>query len=165
MTNSRQLNYASSEATRKILKKHAKRTALPFPPSLPREIVSAVGVVDVEIPTATDPSSTGRMSHALIPLPQHCASLPQLLIQAIGDTILPIIPHVDDYSCVICTSLAFKPIRLLCGHLFCVRQVTREKTTKQANSHIRCLVKMQKQGKPNCPMCRSPCVLTADRCE
>ena len=24
---------------------------------------------------------------------------------------------------------------------------------------------MQKQGKASCPMCRSPCVLTADRCE
>lgn len=59
----------------------------------------------------------------LIPLPHNCASLPQLLAQAIGDNILPIIPHVDDYSCVICTSLAFKPIRLSCGHLFCVRQV------------------------------------------
>jgi hypothetical protein len=24
---------------------------------------------------------------------------------------------------------------------------------------------MQKQGEANCPMCRSPCLLTADRCE
>lgn len=135
-TNSGQLNYASSEATRKILKKHAKRTALPFPPSLPREIVSAVGVVDVGMPTAAGPSSTGRTSHALIPLPHHCASLPQILVQAIGDTILPIVPHVDDYSCVICTSLAFKPIRLLCGHLFCVRQVTRPKTRERADSLV-----------------------------
>lgn len=121
--NSRQLNYASSEATRKILKKHAKRTALPFPPSLPREIVSAVGAVDVETPTGTAPLSTGQTSQALIPLSHHYGSLPQLLVQAIGENILPIIPHVDDYSCIICTSIAFKPIRLSCGHLFCVRQV------------------------------------------
>lgn len=130
MTDSRQLNYASSEATRKILKKHARRTALPFPPSLPREIVSAAGVVDVEMPTATGPPSTGQMPRALILLPHSCASLPQLLVQAIGDMILPIIPHVDDYSCVICTSLAFKPIRLSCGHLFCVRQVHAATTYK-----------------------------------
>lgn len=120
-TDSKQLNYASSEAARKILKKHAKRTALPFPPSLPREIASAVGLADMEVSTFTDPSPMGLMSHALIPLPRYCASLPQLLVQAIGDNILPIIPHVDEYSCVICTSLAFKPIRLSCGHLFCVR--------------------------------------------
>jgi len=143
----KKLNYASSEATRKILKKHAKRTALPFPPSLPREIVSAVGVVNAEMPTGTGPQSTGQMSQALSPLPHHCGSLPQLLVQAIGERILPIIPHIDDYSCIICTGIAFKPIRLSCGHLFCVR----------------CLVKMQKQGKQNCPMCRSPCVLAADR--
>jgi hypothetical protein len=29
----------------------------------------------------------------------------------------------------------------------------------------RCLVKMQKRNKGNCPMCRAPTVLTADRCE
>ncbi|KAF7370131.1 Transcriptional regulator of yeast-form-adherence 3 [Mycena sanguinolenta] len=46
----------------------------------------------------------------------------------------------------LCTSIAFKPIRLSCGHLFCVR----------------CLVKMQKRGNDHCPMCRAPCVLVAD---
>ena len=29
----------------------------------------------------------------------------------------------------------------------------------------RCLVKMQKRGQGNCPMCRSPTVLVADRCK
>ena len=119
--NSRQLNHASSEATRKILKKHVKRTALPFPQSLPRKIVSAVGAVDVEILTGS--LSMGQMSQALTPLSRHPGSLPQLLVQAIGEMILPIIPHVDDYSCTICTSIAFKPIRLSCGHLFCARHV------------------------------------------
>jgi hypothetical protein len=71
-----------------------------------------------------------------------------MLVQAMGEVLLPIIPHIDDYACVICTSIAFKPIRLHCGHLFCVR----------------CLVKMQKRGKGNCPMCRAPTVLSADRC-
>ena len=36
---------------------------------------------------------------------------------------------------------------------------------KGTDSRTRCLIKMQKQGKSNCPMCRSPCVLTADRSE
>ena len=119
ITNSGQLNHATSEATRKILKKHAKRTALPFPPSLPREIASAVDAVGVEMAVA--PPSTGQTSQALTLLPRHSRSLPQLLVQAIGEAIFPIIPHVDDYSCTICTSIAFKPIRLSCGHLFCVR--------------------------------------------
>ncbi|KAF9056949.1 hypothetical protein BDP27DRAFT_1344261, partial [Rhodocollybia butyracea] len=39
-------------------------------------------------------------------------------------TLLPIIPQLDDYSCVIRTNIAFKPIRLGCGHLFCVRRST-----------------------------------------
>lgn len=51
---------------------------------------------------------------------------------------------------MICTSIAFKPIRLGCGHLFCVR----------------CLVKMQKSGKKeheHCPLCRAPTVFKADK--
>lgn len=82
-------------------------------------------------------------------LPRASTSLPRILVQAVGETLLPIIPHVDDYACLICTSIAFKPIRLFCGHLFCVR----------------CLVKMQKRGQGDCPMCRAPTVITADRCE
>jgi hypothetical protein len=46
-------------------------------------------------------------------------------------------------------SIAFKPIRLSCGHLFCVR----------------CLVKMQQRRKEMCPLCRAPSVLLADKSE
>lgn len=58
-----------------------------------------------------------------------------------------ILPSLDDYACLICTSIAFKPIRLGCGHLFCVR----------------CLVKMQRAGKGECPLCRSQVVLLANK--
>lgn len=58
-----------------------------------------------------------------------------------------ILPSLDDYACLICTSIAFKPIRLACGHLFCVR----------------CLVKMQRAGKGECPLCRSQVVLLANK--
>ncbi|KAJ7275743.1 hypothetical protein C8J57DRAFT_1311579 [Mycena rebaudengoi] len=95
---------ANAEARRKILKKHTKRTALPW----------------------TDTT---------------------LLPERTRTTLLPIIPSLEDYACVICMSIAFKPVRLGCGHLFCVR----------------CLVKMQKRGSAECPMCRTPCVLIADR--
>jgi hypothetical protein len=92
---------ANAEATRKILKKHAKRTALP----LPAYVLEA--------------DSSKITEFALVP--QQPTSLPRVLVQAIGETLLPIIPHVDDYACLICTSIAFKPIRLVCGHFFCVR--------------------------------------------
>ncbi|KAJ3755438.1 SPX domain-containing protein [Lentinula raphanica] len=126
--NVKKLEQANAEATRKILKKHAKRTALPLPPGQDYYV----------------------QEMALIPRSKTNSSLhtlPRVLVQALGETLLPIIPHVDDYSCIICTNLAFKPIRLGCGHLFCVR----------------CLVKMQKRGQGDCPMCRAPTVLRADR--
>ncbi|KAJ3994245.1 SPX domain-containing protein [Lentinula boryana] len=126
--NVKKLEQANAEATRKILKKHAKRTALPLPPG----------------------QDYYAQELALIPRSKTNTSLntlPRVLVQALGETLLPIIPHVDDYSCIICTNLAFKPIRLGCGHLFCVR----------------CLVKMQKRGQGDCPMCRAPTVLRADQ--
>ncbi|KAJ4475019.1 hypothetical protein J3R30DRAFT_3777193, partial [Lentinula aciculospora] len=126
--NVRKLEQANAEATRKILKKHAKRTALPLPPN--QDYYAQKLAL---IPRSKAPSSR--------------TSLPRVLVQALGETLLPIVPHVDDYSCIICTNLAFKPIRLRCGHLFCVR----------------CLVKMQKRGQGDCPMCRAPTVLIADR--
>jgi len=119
--NIKKFQFANAEATRKILKKHTKRTSLPLP------------------------ASANCFDLALVH--RDSTSLPRVLVQAIGEILLPIIPHVDDYECLICTSIAFKPIRLFCGHLFCVR----------------CLVKMQKRGKGNCPMCRAPTVLKADR--
>ncbi|KIK03290.1 hypothetical protein K443DRAFT_676956 [Laccaria amethystina LaAM-08-1] len=126
--NVKKYSHANSEAVRKILKKHTKRTSLPLP-GLTSE------------PDALSPQLTALFAQ------MHTTTLPRTMVQAIGETLLPIIPHLDDYSCLICTSIAFKPIRLNCGHLFCVR----------------CLVKMQKRGQGDCPMCRAPVVLTANR--
>lgn len=120
----RQFSFGNAEATRKILKKHAKRTALPL----------------VLCSTMSAPPRA-LLSDATT------SSLSRTLVQAIGQTLIPIIPHIDDYCCLICTSIAFKPIRLTCGHLFCVR----------------CLVKMQKRNKNLCPLCRAPSVLAANR--
>lgn len=102
-------------------------------------------------------------------LPATTSSLPHLLVQAIGEMLLPIIPHIDDYSCLICTSIAFKPIRLACGHLFCVRYVTflacYEIEAISLFRTISCLVKMQKRGQDHCPCCRALTVLKADKCK
>ncbi|KII85587.1 hypothetical protein PLICRDRAFT_321995 [Plicaturopsis crispa FD-325 SS-3] len=165
--NLKKFQYANVEATRKILKKHTKRTALPLPPG--------ASPAPIHFPTASSPqlldlaslsskgftmSSTHQPNDGLIPnttsnallpnsalLPQISLSFPRILVQAIGETLLPLVPHIDDYACLICTSLAYTPVRLFCGHLFCVR----------------CLVKMQKRGQDCCPMCRAPTVLSADR--
>jgi len=96
--------YPVVEATRKILKKHTKRTALSLPAYSPE-------------------GDSGKLTELTL-LPRVPMSLPHVLVQAIGEILLPIIPHVDDYECLICTSIAFKPIRLVCGHLFCVRCVS-----------------------------------------
>ncbi|THU89964.1 hypothetical protein K435DRAFT_781386 [Dendrothele bispora CBS 962.96] len=146
--NIKKFQEANAEATRKILKKHAKRTALPLPPSNN----SSPGPLALSLSSSHTPSSSTYPPPPLDPgitiigTSVH-SFLPRILVQAIGETLLPIIPHIDDYSCVICTSIAFKPIRLGCGHLFCVR----------------CLVKMQKRGQDACPMCRAPNVLRADK--
>ncbi|KAF9072036.1 SPX domain-containing protein [Rhodocollybia butyracea] len=155
--NVKKLEQANADATRKILKKHAKRTALPLPfPNGQDYFTQALALAPrskyASFPASSYPSSSlspassslvaSSSSPRTLPLP----SLPRILIQALGDTLLPIIPHLDDYSCVICTNIAFKPIRLGCGHLFCVR----------------CLVKMQKRRQGDCPMCRAPTVGRAD---
>ncbi|KIY63422.1 hypothetical protein CYLTODRAFT_382302 [Cylindrobasidium torrendii FP15055 ss-10] len=121
--NIKKFQVANSEATRKILKKHAKRTALALPSTI-----------------------SGHERLALI-THSNSVTLPRALVQAISEILLPVVPPLDDYACLICTAIAFKPIRLTCGHLFCVR----------------CLVKMQKRGQGSCPMCRAPTVLRADR--
>ncbi|KAJ2918111.1 hypothetical protein MD484_g2338, partial [Candolleomyces efflorescens] len=106
--NIKKFSEATSEATRKILKKHTKRTALPL--SLSTSATS--GATTSSIVPSGHLSLLARLS---------TISLPRTLVQAIGETLLPVIPHVDDYACLICTAIAFKPIRLNCGHLFCVR--------------------------------------------
>ncbi|KAI9257399.1 SPX domain-containing protein [Sporodiniella umbellata] len=51
-----------------------------------------------------------------------------------------IVPQPDDYACPVCMCVAWRPIRLVCDHVFCVR----------------CLIKAQKKKMTRCPMCRHP---------
>ncbi|KAJ9479735.1 hypothetical protein PHBOTO_003225 [Pseudozyma hubeiensis] len=163
------------EAARKILKKHDKRTALTASNDLRAFMaqqeaarramgispVGSGGVVTLPA-SALEPSSNGN-STALVSSTAHPSlaallpsattgilseSLPHILLSLVTTTLLPILPSVDDYSCAICTSVAWRPVRLDCSHLFC----------------LRCLVKLQRQGKDDCPLCRAPGVVkTADR--
>jgi hypothetical protein len=67
-----------------------------------------------------------------------CATLSQEMIG--------IVPQLDDYLCPVCMTIAWKPIRLACGHLFC----------------IRCMIVLQNSRKSKCPMCREEVVMEAD---
>ncbi|KAI8070925.1 SPX domain-containing protein [Gongronella butleri] len=64
--------------------------------------------------------------------------LAKMLYASILEKVTSIIPQPDDYSCPVCMNLAWRPIRLVCGHVFCVR----------------CLIKAQKQRMAACPLCR-----------
>ena len=90
---------------------------------------------------------------------QECSLLPRLLRHerflahdlakaacfTIQQHLLPIIPQLADYLCSICLAISFKPVRLRCRHVFC----------------IRCLVVMQRAGQDRCPLCRSNVVAEA----
>ncbi|WVR09317.1 hypothetical protein IAU60_006382 [Kwoniella sp. DSM 27419] len=125
---------ANINAARKILKKHDKRTALTASAGFPSFVRSTLSA---HVDTAGNVSTWTFYN----------TSLPHVLLASLTSTLLPILPSLDDYACLICTSIAFKPIRLGCGHLFCVR----------------CLVKMQRAGKDECPLCRSKVILLADK--
>lgn len=64
----------------------------------------------------------------------------------ISEELLPIVPQLNDYLCPVCFSISFKPVRLRCGHVFC----------------IRCLIVMQRARNDLCPLCRGLAVMQAD---
>jgi len=64
---------------------------------------------------------------------------------AISQSLLSIIPQLDDYLCPICAMISYKPVRLRCNHIFC----------------IRCMIRLQRGGKDECPLCRERVVLEA----
>lgn len=141
------------ETVRKILKKHEKKTALHAHQSLgrmiaqmePNALVRAAAsdslLPELDWEKASHLDILNSLS-ALVPIGMTTAnqlSLPRILASMLTKSLLPVLPSVDDYSCLVCMGLAYQPIRLRCSHLFC----------------IRCLVKLQKQGNNNCPLCRS----------
>jgi E3 ubiquitin-protein ligase BAH len=63
----------------------------------------------------------------------------------IQEKLLPIVPQLNDYLCPVCFSISFKPIRLRCTHVFC----------------IRCLIVMQRAKQDHCPLCRGNVVMEA----
>lgn len=115
-----QFQSINTMALRKILKKFDKRTSLNASVQFP-DLISE--------------------DHIFI----NGASLAQSLCYVLQNKLLILAPQIDDYSCPICTSIAYKPIRLCCQHVFCVR----------------CLVKMKQRGKTDCPLCREQGAINA----
>ncbi|KAI5793864.1 SPX domain-containing protein [Peziza echinospora] len=74
------------------------------------------------------------------------SELAKAICFTMNERLVSIIPQLDDYLCPICSSISIKPVRLSCSHVFCVR----------------CLVKLQRERKRFCPICRSDVVLDAD---
>jgi len=72
--------------------------------------------------------------------------LSKVLSAEVSNRILSLVPQLDDYLCPICFAIAYRPVRLRCGHLFC----------------IRCLIVMQREGQTRCALCRENVVMEAD---
>ncbi|KAI9798554.1 MAG: hypothetical protein M1833_004691 [Piccolia ochrophora] len=106
----------------KILKKFDKHTALNAKTHFPRSLPML----------ANTPSLAHRMSQAVS--------------FAIAETVLARVPQLTDYLCPVCFSISYRPVRLTCGHVFC----------------IRCMVTMQRGRSRFCPLCRGDVVMAAD---
>ncbi|KAL2072299.1 hypothetical protein VTL71DRAFT_11642 [Oculimacula yallundae] len=106
-------------AISKILKKFDKRTKLGAARSFPKLISS-------------DSVMGSSMAKSV------CAQISQELVQ--------IVPQVEDHACPICCDICWRPVRLKCKHLVC----------------IRCTILLQRERKRFCPMCRDDVVMQAD---
>ncbi|KAJ4984767.1 ring-14 protein [Stagonosporopsis vannaccii] len=102
----------------KILKKFDKRTALGVKRSFPRQVE----------------------------YPQFSEHLAKAVCAEVNTRILSHVPQLDDYSCPMCCEIEWRPVKLSCGHVFC----------------IRCLIVMQNNKQHNCPFCRAKTVYDAN---
>lgn len=109
-------------AAEKILKKFDKRTSLGA-----QQMFSAV--------ISSEPFSTQAMAKVM------CAQM--------SNEVFAIVPLLNDYLCPVCFSVSYKPIRLQCSHVFC----------------IRCMVVMQRSKQTHCPLCRGDVIMQADSCK
>ncbi|OCT47689.1 putative RING finger protein [Cladophialophora carrionii] len=106
-------------AINKIMKKFDKRTSLPAKSSVTQSLTKSSPFIVQDLAKAT------------------CFT--------ISEEVLSVIPQLNDYLCPICFSVSWRPVRLRCGHLFC----------------IRCMIVMQQEENDQCPLCREAVVLEA----
>lgn len=102
----------------KILKKFDKRTALGVKSTFPQQVE----------------------------YPEFSEHLAKAVCAEVNTQILSHVPQLDDYSCPMCFEIKWRPVKLGCGHTFC----------------IRCLIVMQNNKQHNCPFCREKTVVAAN---
>lgn len=78
--------------------------------------------------------------------PEFSEHLAKAVCAEVNTQILSHIPQIDDYSCPMCFEIKWRPVKLSCGHTFC----------------IRCLIVMQNNKQHNCPFCREKTVFDAN---
>ncbi|KAF2106380.1 SPX domain-containing protein [Lophiotrema nucula] len=98
----------------KILKKFDKQTALGVKQTFPKQIE----------------------------YPEFSEHLAKAVCAEVNNQILSHVPQVDDYACPMCMEIKWRPVKLRCGHTFC----------------IRCLIIMQTNKQHVCPLCREKTV-------
>lgn len=121
---------ANEEAARKILKKHDKRTALSASTEFPHFRATARLADGRNDGQHSENKALQTTSKLVRNQPETTAthllmlgaeSLPHVLLSTFTEKLLPIIPQLDDFACLICGDVAYRPIRLDCGHKFCLR--------------------------------------------
>ncbi|KAF2177849.1 RING-14 protein-like protein [Zopfia rhizophila CBS 207.26] len=81
-----------------------------------------------------------------IQYPEFSQHLAKAVCAEVHTQILSHVPQLDDYSCPMCTEIKWRPVKLRCGHIFC----------------IRCLIVMQTKKQHRCPLCREKTVIDAN---
>ncbi|KAF2466546.1 RING-14 protein-like protein [Lindgomyces ingoldianus] len=105
-------------AMMKILKKFDKKTALGVKATVPKQIE----------------------------YPEFSEHLAKAVCAEVNTQILSHVPQLDEYNCPMCFDIEWRPVKLRCGHVFC----------------IRCLIVMQTNHQHRCPLCREKTVIDAN---
>ena len=74
------------------------------------------------------------------------SSMAKAVCFEISEKFLAVVPQLRDFECPVCTNISYKPIRLRCGHVFC----------------IRCMIHLQRANNDHCPLCRGSVIMEAD---
>ncbi|KAJ2382342.1 hypothetical protein H4S02_005793, partial [Coemansia sp. RSA 2611] len=93
-------------ATRKIIKKHDKRTHL---------------IAKTQFPQLVSFDTT---------------ALTRALICTVYTELVGVVPQINDYMCPMCLNIAWRPLRLECSHFFCSRCVVKASRSRMFNCPV-----------------------------
>ncbi|KAJ2866969.1 hypothetical protein GGH94_001136 [Coemansia aciculifera] len=93
-------------ATRKIIKKHDKRTHL---------------IAKTQFPQLISFDTT---------------TLTRALIYTVYTELVGVVPQINDYMCPMCLNIAWRPLRLECSHVFCSRCVVKASRCRMFNCPV-----------------------------